>query len=271
MRHAPLGPSRNASRSPLSTARLTVAGGSRLGGAAGPVRTDRDPPGNGGVDTSRNTSNLQLRVADRQSYARVVAQPLPRTRRLKLQAQDAAKLDRIIGQSAEAEPSDSGRGDGRWGWSSPSRDSSDRAWDERCGVRHRPVFHVVNPDFGPRPWRCLTFLGSRSKPSGQLVRVEADRVTVPERERVLCEPVNRVLSELARSRPSTDPAPGALSRLRPGLPSSHSVESALSFPLQIVGLPSKAGGSATGIAREKERRRGRWSRWPPRRRNRPGA
>ena len=67
-------------------------------------------------------------------------------------------------------------------------------------------------------------------------------------------------------------APGAFTVwARPGLPSSHSVESALSFPLQIVGLPSKAGGSATGIAREKERRRGRWSRWPPRRRNRPGA
>ena len=37
----------------------------------------------------------------------MVAQPLPRTRRLKLQAQDAAKIDRIIGEAVDTEPSGS--------------------------------------------------------------------------------------------------------------------------------------------------------------------
>ena len=35
----------------------------------------------------------------------MVAQPLPRTRRLKLQAQDAAKIDRIVGEAVDTEVS----------------------------------------------------------------------------------------------------------------------------------------------------------------------
>ena len=55
-----LGPSRVASRSPRSIARLTVAGWQRTSRAAVPVSTDRDPPTTGGVSTSRNKRNLAV-------------------------------------------------------------------------------------------------------------------------------------------------------------------------------------------------------------------
>ena len=53
------------------------------------------------------SSLLASQGANAWSSVETVPQPLPRTRRLKLQAQDAATLDRIIGESVDTETSGS--------------------------------------------------------------------------------------------------------------------------------------------------------------------
>ena len=77
-------------------------------------------------------------------------QPLPRTHRLKLQAQDAAKIDRIVGEAVDTEPSGSAGatagGDGRRLSGIPIGRG-----DERCGVRHRPAASVVGEGTQPGP------------------------------------------------------------------------------------------------------------------------